>query len=108
MNFETSSRPGKCSLETAVAYNLERFYRIAQGKLQRAEAQVRKEPAKAMAYAVGAGYLLSLLHLGSISKALARLAAAALWPAVILYGAAKLLMFLGFSANRPAGGVESR
>jgi hypothetical protein len=54
------------------------------------EDYVREKPAQSLLCAFVAGYILNRLPLGRIASVLLRLLVAALRPAVLIYGAAKL------------------
>jgi hypothetical protein len=51
---------------------------------------VREKPTQSLLYAFAAGYVLNRLPLGPIFRGFLRLLIAALKPAVLIYGAAKL------------------
>jgi hypothetical protein len=54
------------------------------------EDYVREKPTQSLLYALVAGYILNRLPLGRILSGLFRLLVAALKPAILIYGAAKL------------------
>jgi hypothetical protein len=58
--------------------------------LSETEDYVRGRPAQSLLYAFMAGYILNRLPLGRIIGGLFRLLLAALRPAILIYGAAKL------------------
>ena len=58
--------------------------------LSETEGYVRERPAQSLLYAFMAGYILNRLPLGRIIGGLFRLLLAALRPAILIYGAAKL------------------
>jgi hypothetical protein len=58
--------------------------------LSETEDYVRERPAQSLLYAFMAGYILNRLPLGRIIGGLFRLLLAALRPAILIYGAAKL------------------
>ena len=58
--------------------------------LEQTEDYVRENPARSMAYALVAGFILNRLPLGRILSAFMRLAFIAFKPAILAYGATKL------------------
>jgi hypothetical protein len=91
---QTSSSPDKDSLEDVITRKLGNLCRVTEERLLQGEAFIQEEPSKAVAYAVGAGYLLRYLPLRSMLRGVVRTLAAALWHAAILYGAAKIMTLL--------------
>jgi hypothetical protein len=58
--------------------------------LEQTEEYVRENPARSIAYAVLAGFILNRLPIGRILSGLARLILIAFKPAILAYGATKL------------------
>jgi hypothetical protein len=58
--------------------------------LEQTEEYVRENPARSIAYAVLAGFILNRLPVGRILGGLARLVLIAFKPAILAYGATKL------------------
>jgi hypothetical protein len=58
--------------------------------LEQTEEYVRENPARSMAYALVAGFILNRLPIGRILGAFTRLAFIAFKPAILAYGATKL------------------
>jgi len=58
--------------------------------LEQTEEYVRENPARSMAYALIAGFILNRLPIGRILGALTRLVFIAFKPAILAYGATKL------------------
>jgi hypothetical protein len=58
--------------------------------LEQTEDYVRENPARSIAYAVVAGFILNRLPLGRILGGVVRLAMLAFKPAILAYGATKL------------------
>jgi hypothetical protein len=58
--------------------------------LEQTEEYVRENPARSIAYALVAGFILNRLPIGRILGALVRLALIAFKPAILAYGATKL------------------
>ena len=58
--------------------------------LEQVEAFVRENPARSVAYAFAAGFILNRLPTGRILGGFARLAFVAFKPAILIYGATKL------------------
>jgi len=61
-----------------------------EAALSETEEYVREKPAQSLLCAFVAGYILNRLPLGRIVNGLFRLLVAALRPAILIYGAAKL------------------
>ncbi|MEY2560989.1 MAG: hypothetical protein QOG51_1404 [Verrucomicrobiota bacterium] len=58
--------------------------------LEQTEEYVRENPARSIAYAILAGFILNRLPIGRILGGLARLVLIAFKPAILAYGATKL------------------
>jgi hypothetical protein len=61
-----------------------------EAALSETEDYIREKPAQSLLCAFAAGYILNRLPLGRILSGLFRLLIAALRPAILIYGAAKL------------------
>jgi hypothetical protein len=61
-----------------------------EAALSETEEYIREKPAQSLLYAFMAGYILNRLPLVRILRGLFRLLVAALRPAILIYGAAKL------------------
>ena len=68
------------------------------------EEYVRSNPTQAVLSALGAGFILRLLPLGSILSAIVRLALFALRPAIFIYGAVAL--YKHFQAGQEQSGGQ--
>jgi len=96
------SSVGHCTLESPFTREIDHLRCVGHTTLSEGESRIRREPLKAIAFAAGAGYLICLLPLGAIVRAIASLLIAALLPVAILCGAARVLMTLGCGGVRPA------
>lgn len=85
MAKKSSVRSGDIAAR-GVRYTKDQFEQIVEG----AETFVRENPARSMAYAVMAGFILNRLPIGRILAGLTRLLMIALKPAILIYGAMKL------------------
>jgi hypothetical protein len=106
---QTSSSPDRDLLEDVITRKLGNLCRVTEERLLQGEAFIREEPSKAVAYAVGTGYLLRFLPLRAMLRGVVRTLTAALWHAAILYGAAKTMTLLrrtsGLHPGEAEGGV---
>lgn len=66
------------------------------------ESYVRDNPTQAVLSAVGAGFVLRLLPIGSLVGVLVRLALFALRPAIFVYGAVALYKHFQATATQPS------
>lgn len=78
------------SVESVIADRLTNVGTRLQGQMREAEAYIRREPRKAMLYAVLTGYVARALPVTLIATALVRAVFAALKPAALLFGAVKI------------------
>ena len=72
--------------ERGLRYTKDQFEQV----LEQTEEYVRENPARAIAYAVIAGFILNRLPIGRILGGFARLIMIAFKPAILAYGATKL------------------
>ena len=85
MDEEFSGTSGDIA-ERGLRYTKDQFEQI----LEQTEEYVRENPARSIAYALAAGFILNRLPIGRILSAFARLAFIAFKPAILAYGATKL------------------
>ena len=85
MDEEFSGTSGDIA-ERGFRYTKDQFEQI----LEQTEEYVRENPARSIAYALVAGFILNRLPIGRILSAMARLAFIAFKPAILAYGATKL------------------
>lgn len=93
MNSKEPLPPSPSALENSegfIAANLTAVRTSLERSVKDAAAYAQLQPAKALLYAVGAGYLLRMLPLSGIVGALIRALLALVKPAALLYGAAKV------------------
>jgi hypothetical protein len=74
------------SAERGLRYTKDQLEQV----LEQTEEYVRENPARSMAYALVAGFILNRLPIGRILGAFVRLALIAFKPAILAYGATKL------------------
>ena len=72
--------------ERGLRYTKDQFEQV----LQQTEDYVRENPARSLAYAVVAGFILNRLPIGRLLGGLVRLILVAFKPAILAYGATKL------------------
>jgi hypothetical protein len=72
--------------ERGLQYTKDQFEHL----LSQTEGFVRENPARALGYALAAGFILNRLPLGRILGGVARLALVAFKPAILMYGATKI------------------
>ena len=72
--------------ERGLRYTKDQFEQI----LEQTEEYVRENPARSVAYALVAGFILNRLPIGRILSGITRLAFIAFKPAILAYGATKL------------------
>jgi hypothetical protein len=72
--------------ERGLRYTKDQFEQI----LEQTEEYVRENPARSIAYALVAGFILNRLPIGRILSGIMRLAFIAFKPAILAYGATKL------------------
>ena len=72
--------------ERSLRYTKDQFEQV----LQQTEDYVRENPARSLAYAVVAGFILNRLPIGRLLGGLVRLILVAFKPAILAYGATKL------------------
>lgn len=77
------------SIEEKIGHRLTEARTTMEQTLHEGEEYVRREPTRAILWAMGAGYLLRLLPIGAIFGALGGLFRAILRPAALFYVAAK-------------------
>ena len=85
MDEEFSGTSGDIA-ERGLRYTKDQFEQI----LEQTEEYVRENPARSIAYALVAGFILNRLPIGRILNAIMRLAFIAFKPAILAYGATKL------------------
>ena len=85
MDEEISGTSGDIA-ERGLRYTKDQFEQI----LEQTEEYVRENPARSVAYALVAGFILNRLPIGRILGGLARLMVIAFKPAILAYGATKL------------------
>jgi len=85
MDEEISGTSGDIA-ERGLRYTKDQFEQI----LEQTEEYVRENPARSIAYALVAGFILNRLPLGRILSGIMRLALIAFKPAILAYGATKL------------------
>ena len=85
MDEEFSGTSGDIA-ERGLRYTKDQFEQI----LEQTEEYVRENPARSLAYALAAGFILNRLPIGRILSGLARLVFIAFKPAILAYGATKL------------------
>jgi hypothetical protein len=85
MDQKSAGRPGDVA-ERSFRYTKDQFEQI----LEEAEGYVRENPARSIAYAFVAGFILNRLPIGRILGGFVRLLMIAFKPAVLAYGATKL------------------
>jgi hypothetical protein len=78
------------SMEALLADRLSAANATLRATLHETEEYVRHEPTKAVLWAMLAGYVIRMLPMAAITSALLRLAIAAVRPAALLFGVAKL------------------
>lgn len=72
--------------ERSLRYTKDQFEQV----LEQTEEFVRENPARSIAYALIAGFILNRLPIGRILSGLVRLIMIAIKPAILAYGATKL------------------
>jgi hypothetical protein len=72
--------------ERGLRYTKDQFEQL----LEQTEEYVRENPARSIAYAVLAGFILNRLPIGRVLGGVVRLAMLAFKPAILAYGATKL------------------
>jgi hypothetical protein len=85
-NMEHSSGTTGDVAERGLRYTKDQFEQV----LEQTEEYVRENPARAVAYAVIAGFILNRLPIGRILSGFVRLIMIAFKPAILAYGATKL------------------
>ena len=85
MDEEFSGTSGDMA-ERGLRYTKDQFEQL----LEQTEEYVRENPARSIAYALAAGFVLNRLPIGRILSAFMRLAFIAFKPAILAYGATKL------------------
>ena len=85
MDEEFSGTSGDVA-ERGLRYTKDQFEQL----LEQTEDYVRENPARSVAYALVAGFILNRLPIGRIFGALIRLVFIAFKPAILAYGATKL------------------
>jgi hypothetical protein len=85
-NMEHSSGTTGDVAERGLRYTKDQFEQV----LEQTEDYVRENPARALAYAVIAGFILNRLPIGRILGGFVRLIMIAFKPAILAYGATKL------------------
>jgi hypothetical protein len=85
MDEEISGTSGDVA-ERGLRYTKDQFEQI----LEQTEEYVRENPARSIAYALVAGFILNRLPIGRILSGIMRLAFIAFKPAILAYGATKL------------------
>jgi hypothetical protein len=85
MDEEISGTSGDVA-ERGLRYTKDQFEQI----LEQTEEYVRENPARSIAYALVAGFILNRLPIGRIVSGIMRLAFIAFKPAILAYGATKL------------------
>lgn len=85
MDEESSGTTGDVA-ERSLRYTKDQFEQL----LEETEAYVRENPARSLAYAFLAGYILNRLPIGRIFGGFVRLIMIAFKPAILAYGASKL------------------
>ena len=85
MDEEISGASGDIA-ERGLRYTKDQFEQL----LEQTEEYVRENPARSVAYALVAGFILNRLPIGRILSALVRLVLIAFKPAILAYGATKL------------------
>jgi hypothetical protein len=85
MDEEISGTSGDIA-ERGLRYTKDQFEQI----LEQTEEYVRENPARSIAYALVAGFILNRLPIGRILGGLTRLVMIAFKPAILAYGATKL------------------
>ena len=85
MDQQSSGIPGDVA-ERSLRYTKDQFEQV----LAQAEGYVRENPARSIAYAVVAGFVLDRLPIGRILGGFVRLLMIAFKPAILVYSATKL------------------
>jgi hypothetical protein len=85
MDEEISGTSGDIA-ERGLRYTKDQFEQI----LEQTEEYVRENPARSIAYALVAGFILNRLPIGRILGGITRLVLIAFKPAILAYGATKL------------------
>jgi hypothetical protein len=85
MDEEISGTSGDIA-ERGLRYTKDQFEQI----LEQTEEYVRENPARSVAYALVAGFILNRLPIGRILGGITRLVLIAFKPAILAYGATKL------------------
>jgi hypothetical protein len=85
MEEEFSETSGDIA-ERGLRYTKDQFEQI----LEQTEEYVRENPARSIAYALAAGFILNRLPIGRILGGITRLTLLAFKPAILAYGATKL------------------
>jgi hypothetical protein len=85
MDEEISGTSGDIA-ERGLRYTKDQFEQI----LEQTEEYVRENPARSVAYALVAGFILNRLPIGRILSGIMRLTFIAFKPAILAYGATKL------------------
>jgi hypothetical protein len=85
MDEEISGTSGDIA-ERGLRYTKDQFEQI----LEQTEEYVRENPARSIAYALVAGFILNRLPIGRILSGITRLVLIAFKPAILAYGATKL------------------
>jgi hypothetical protein len=85
MDEEFSETSGDIA-ERGLRYTKAQFEQI----LEQTEEYVRENPARSIAYALAAGFILNRLPIGRILGGITRLTLLAFKPAILAYGATKL------------------
>jgi hypothetical protein len=85
MDEEISGTSGDLA-ERGLRYTKDQFEQI----LEQTEEYVRENPARSVAYALIAGFILNRLPIGRILGGITRLVLIAFKPAILAYGATKL------------------
>lgn len=85
MDEEISGTSGDVA-ERGLRYTKDQFEQI----LEQTEEYVRENPARSIAYALVAGFILNRLPIGRILSGIMRLAFILFKPAILAYGATKL------------------
>jgi hypothetical protein len=85
MDQQSSGLTGDVA-ERGLRYTKDQFEQV----LEQTEEYVRENPARALLYAILAGFILNRLPIGRILGGLVRLVMLAFKPAILAYGATKL------------------
>ena len=94
MSDKQNHHEAPLTMEEGVNVLIGNARRSIRQRYQKCESRIRKSPTKAVLGAVAAGYLMHRLPVRAIVVTQARVLSALTPPALLLFGAAKLLEFL--------------